>query len=89
MKPNFKIETCISVLIKQAGKCYNCGTPNIDDYHHIIANTKMNRKIYGEQIQSEENCVGVCRKCHSEHSFWDKQLRKKLEKDFKSKSKIK
>lgn len=48
--------------------------------HHVVANTILNRKLYGDKIQSVENGVYVCQKCHDNHSLWDKELRKSLEK---------
>ena len=75
------------VLIRDRYKCVNCGSQNWLEIHHIIANTKLNRKLYGEQIQSKENGVLVCKKCHDKHSLWDKERKKQLLKTFKLKTK--
>ena len=79
----FSKETRASILIRDRYKCVNCGSQNWLEIHHIIANTKLNRKLYGEQIQSKENGVLVCKKCHDKHLLWDKELKRKLKLKFK------
>lgn len=47
--------------------------------HHLVANTILNKKLYGEErIQSLENGKLVCYKCHTNHNLWDMDLRKAL-----------
>ena len=88
-----KIKTCFSkenreiIIAREKGKCYNCGDKGIE-IHHIIANTKTNRLIYRNQIQSVKNGVLVCKACHNCHAVWDMELRKELEKKFVNYSKI-
>ena len=47
----------------------------------MIANTKMNAKIYGDDIlQSEDNGILLCNYCHDHHSIMDvvKKQKEKL-----------
>lgn len=44
--------------------------------HHIIPNTKANRKKYGnEVIQSMRNAVELCQHCHQEYYWQYTELR--------------
>jgi 5-methylcytosine-specific restriction endonuclease McrA len=58
---------------------------NLKDYlhrgteiHHILANTKLNRKLYGDRIDRKENLILLCNDCHNKHSLFDKDKRKAL-----------
>lgn len=76
----FSDDVRASVYIKQDGKCYRpgCDRP-IDDFHHVMPNTQVNRQKYGdERVQSEENCRGCCRPDHIDHVFWDKDEKREL-----------
>ena len=84
--------TRLEIYSRDDCKCTQCGD---DEYfnleiHHIIANTKLNRKLYGNLIQSKENGILCCHKCHEKHSLWDRELRSNLTKEWKPdmKSKI-
>jgi 5-methylcytosine-specific restriction endonuclease McrA len=45
-------------------QCEKClGNDNLQ-VHHRIPNTKMNRGLYGEKLQSENNAVVLCGWCH-------------------------
>lgn len=77
------------VLIRDGYKCTQCGSKDWLEIHHIIPQTKTNRRMYGEQIDSLDNLILVCHKCHDKHSLWDKGLKKNLKKIFKIKSKVK
>ena len=49
----------------QRGYCAAEGcTKPIDDYHHMLHNTKTNRKLFPKFINSIWNCVGLCREDH-------------------------
>jgi len=44
--------------------------------HHIIANTKTNRRVHGNDvIQSARNGVLLCHSCHERHSYIYRGLR--------------
>ena len=53
--------------------CDNCLGPDNLEVHHRVSNSKVNRKIYGERIQSEENAAVLCGWCHvhCKHLFKD------------------
>lgn len=76
------------VILRDKGLCVNCGKAGIE-VHHIIPNTKLNKKLYGDQLESMENLVLVCKNCHNNHSLWDKPLRNRLKSVFTVNSKIK
>ena len=50
----------------QNGKCKRC-RKDIVDFHHMLHNTKVNRKLFPLLIDSVFNCVGLCRDCHDNH----------------------
>lgn len=94
-KPHpFSPEIESKVFQAQGGKCNNCGTAlnlRFDRPDHIIAQTKMNVRIYGEErIQSEENCQIPCLKCHTNKFLWCRDKINELKEKWKkfSKSKI-
>lgn len=50
-----------------------CGNPECQDrtalsIHHIVHNTDSNKLKYGDLIQSQENGILLCYKCHSNHT---------------------
>jgi len=47
----------------QHGICKCCNKPLVE-FHHIIPNTKTNRKLFPHFIDSPFNCAGLCRKDH-------------------------
>lgn len=56
----------------------NCGL-RATESHHILEQRKYNIKIFGkDRIESKENIRVVSRKCHIEHSQWDKDIRRNL-----------
>lgn len=59
----FPKETCEAVRRGQNGYCMVC-TKKIDEFHHRVANTATNRKLFPVFISSIFNCVGLCRTCH-------------------------
>ena len=73
MKPTFGIETRIKIILERGKKCEVCGKTAGLSFHHIIHNTKMNRKTYGDKIQSEENAMLLCENCHSNYSLHDRK----------------
>ena len=51
----------------QNGFCCVAGCcDRIDDFHHLVHNTKVNRKKYPLFIDSPMNLVGVCQHHHKE-----------------------
>jgi 5-methylcytosine-specific restriction endonuclease McrA len=61
-------------------KCANCREKNGLSIHHLVANTKPNRKKYGnEKIQSIENGILCCQGCHDNWTLWALEMRKKLQ----------
>ena len=77
--------TRLEVYSRDNARCTQCGE---DEYflleiHHIIANTKLNRKLYGHLIQSRDNGILCCHKCHDKHALWDGELRRQLRKEWK------
>jgi 5-methylcytosine-specific restriction endonuclease McrA len=74
----FSRETREQIIQRDRFRCTQCGNSNWLEIHHIIANTKLNRKLYGDFVQSAENGILVCKKCHDKHSLWDKELKKLL-----------
>ena len=64
----FKIR--LSVFYRNGGRCELQGpgcTNHIQDFHHIVPKEKANQLKYGsDKIHSEENCIGVCRHCHTQ-----------------------
>ena len=83
--------TRIEIYKRDNGKCINCGESEYWklEIHHIIANTKLNRKLYGNFIQSKDNGVIVCKNCHFKHSLWDRDLREKIKMYLKDKQRSK
>ena len=59
-------------------------------FHHVVSNTKVNIKLYGNnKIQSEENALPLCVWCH-EHQLqidWIQTLKKELLAKWKLKKK--
>jgi hypothetical protein len=78
----FSREVRNETLIKQHFHCFCCNEHNNLTFHHIIPNTKLFQKLYGDLIQSVLNCKAVCPKHHSNHS-WDIELKHNLMSDFK------
>jgi len=69
---SFSLETRAFILKRDKKKCVNCGA-KATSIHHLIHNTVMNRRIYGnDKIQSAENGVCVCQQCHERYPLWDK-----------------
>lgn len=71
----------------QHGRCWICEKA-IQDFHHRIANTKTNSKLFPVLIHSIFNCVGLCRGCHTNWSHqvsithdiavaWEEDLRER------------
>ena len=54
----------------QFGFCKDCHEP-ILDFHHRIPNTKTNRRLYPNFIQSVFNCVGLCRHHHEHYAKYN------------------
>ena len=51
-------------------------------FHHVIPNTELNAKLYGDDVlQSEENCLPLCVWCHDHQAEinWIQEKRKLLE----------
>ncbi len=89
---NFSRELREQVFAEQEGICHFYGTSFCRgneglSFHHIVENTKANRKKYGnKRIQSRENCVMLCHVDHSQYvhlfhtkkckliSRWDKEI---------------
>ncbi len=67
MKKTFSKDVREAVRRGQEGYCETC-TNSIEDFHHRLANTKVNNKLYPRLIQSIFNCVGLCRWCHEKYS---------------------
>jgi len=79
----FSAETRKQIKAKSGGTCYNCRTLGYRmEYHHLLANTKLNAKLYGDLIQSVENGVYVCQPCHIKHALWDKPLVRELKEKY-------
>ena len=75
---NFPPEIRLYILQRDNYHCTQCNSTQYLEIHHIIANTKLNRKLYGDKIQSARNGVLCCRNCHNKHSLWDKEMKRKL-----------
>ncbi len=65
----FPTEIQRSISEAQHGYCkvLNCYDPLVD-FHHRVRNTKVNRKLYPNFIDSVYNAVGLCRGCHISRS---------------------
>jgi len=63
-KPNFSDDTKLEALERAGWCCEICGNNDILDFHHCKSNSIMNRKKYGDNIQTLENCSVLCRKHH-------------------------
>ena len=94
-KPHsFPISIETGVFLRQKKKCCNCGKElnlKYDRPDHIIPQTKMNIKIYGEElIHSEQNCQIPCQHCHMIKATWSKEKQRELMKKWEpfSKSKL-
>jgi len=57
------------ILEAQNGMCrvLNCYEP-IHSIHHKLPNTKVNRKLYPNFIDSVFNAVGLCFSCHTNNT---------------------
>ena len=78
-KPYFIKETKIEIYKDFDGKCGHCGSTQALEFHHIIPNTILNRKIYGnERIQSKENGFLICKPDHEKVNIILKEKRKAL-----------
>lgn len=62
-KETFTEEVRRGVYEAQNGRCKVC-THRIDDFHHRLSNSRTNRKLFPNFLQSPFNCVGLCRGCH-------------------------
>ena len=56
--------------------CEKCLGPEGLEVHHRIPNTKGNRKVYGERLQSADNAAVLCGWCHvnCKYKFQDWRL---------------
>jgi hypothetical protein len=79
----FSPETRKEILIERRKRCEVCGEKQGLTFHHIIHNTKTNRKIYGDKLQSKENCMLLCIKHHSNYSLYDRERLKQLRSQWK------
>ena len=78
-KETFSEETRIIIWHRDKKSCVICSGRHFLSIHHVVPNTKMNRRLYGnERVNSGINGTLVCQKCHDNHMFWDKQLKKNL-----------
>jgi len=80
----FSHETREYIWLKYNRKCANYNDPKclIDkglSIHHIIHNTKINQKLYGDWLQSKENGILLCQHCHTNYSLVDKVKQKEFE----------
>jgi len=63
---------CVRELVMegQHGYCAAQGCTNpIQDFHHRLANTKTNRKLFPLFLQSVFNCCGLCHLHHHDKSL--------------------
>jgi hypothetical protein len=44
----------------QIKNCYN----KVTEFHHIVANTEVNQRLYPLYLQSPFNCFAICNDCH-------------------------
>ena len=69
--PTFSDEVVEHALIRSGYRCEYCGThvsKGMWDPHHGIPNTKINRGLHGEALQSEKNCYILCARDHDNHA---------------------
>lgn len=61
-------------------KADNCKLREGLSIHHVVHNTKVNEKLYGDKLQNEENGVLLCQQCHNNYStiVWIEVLRQTL-----------
>ena len=45
------------------GRCWICLEPGVE-YHHRLANTVTNNRLYPNLLHSIFNCAFLCRDCH-------------------------
>lgn len=57
--------------------CENCHSAPATERHHLMSNTKMNRKLYGILMERDLNIQRLCYNCHH-----NKPLKKLTEKEF-------
>lgn len=89
MNKTFSRDTRERIYKKYNWQCANYKHPKCKNktglsIHHIIHNTKMNERIYGEdKIQSEENGILLCEYCHTHFGQFN-EMRKGLEERWKN-----
>lgn len=77
-----------TIILRDLSVCVNCPKP-ATEIHHLIANTKLNVRLYGQdKIQSAENGVCVCKDCHNKHSIWDGERVQVLKSKWKQNTKL-
>ena len=81
-KPTFSREVRNAVLIKQGWKCCQCDEYRGLTFHHIIINSKLNQRLYGELLQTRDNCRAVC-STHHQNRTWDIPIKRELQMKFK------
>lgn len=65
MRPNFSDEVKLEVLEENNYMCQYCDKKRMFDFHHRKENNKYNQKKFPKFLQSRENCLGLCRDCHT------------------------
>jgi 5-methylcytosine-specific restriction endonuclease McrA len=88
----FDLPTRELIWSRYRRKCANYDDPKclIDQalsIHHVIHNTKVNQKLYGDWLQSAENGILLCQHCHTNYSLVDKVKQKEIELKNKLKNK--
>lgn len=46
------------------GLCEVCGEEPATQWHHLLSQTKVYKKLYGELIHHRRNRLGTCAGCH-------------------------
>ena len=69
-KLTFSADVRMMVRRGAAGYCTapGCVNPGLE-FHHRVANTVTNNKLYPLFLHSIFNCAFVCRDCHSNHNY--------------------
>jgi 5-methylcytosine-specific restriction endonuclease McrA len=46
------------------GKCEKCGWRGWVESHHLLSQSKLNRKLYGDLLDNPKNIQNLCPDCH-------------------------
>jgi len=76
MKKTFSPEVRETIYKAQNGYCFCCKDclEKITEFHHIKANTEVNKKNYPLFLQSPFNCLGIFQACHQSPRIFNRKI---------------